>query len=86
MTTKYFLGHIILFFANNCLAEYRITMEFLHIFLDTDVIFSSHTMFINASTKEFTLVNNATPSYDITFEHLTILQVSTSHIMKLTYR
>ena len=62
-----------------------ITMEFLHnFFLDPDLIFSSHTMFINASTKEFTLVNNAIPSYDITFEHLLyILQVSTSHIMNL---
>ena len=40
-------------------------------------------MFINASTKEFTLVNNAIPSYDIAFEEL---QVSTSHIMKLAYR
>ena len=39
-------------------------------FLDPDVIFDSHTMFINASTKEFTLVNNAIPKYDITFEHL----------------
>ena len=27
-------------------------------------------MFINASTKEFTLVNNAIPSYGIPFEHL----------------
>ena len=27
-------------------------------------------MFINASTKEFTFVNNAIPSYDISFEHL----------------
>ena len=27
-------------------------------------------MFINASTKEFTLVNNAIPSYDIALEHL----------------
>ena len=27
-------------------------------------------MFINASTKEFTLVNNTIPSYDIAFEHL----------------
>ena len=32
-------------------------MEFLHnFFLDPDVIFSSHTMFINASFKEFTLI------------------------------
>ena len=38
--------------------------------LDPAVIFSSHTMFINASTKEFTLVNNAITSYDITFEEL----------------
>ena len=45
-------------------------MEFLQVFLDPDVIFSSHTMFINASTKEFTLVNNAIPSYDIAFENL----------------
>ena len=29
-------------------------MEFSNIFLDPEVIFSSHTMFINASTKEFT--------------------------------
>ena len=27
-------------------------------------------MFINASTKEFTLVNNAFPSHDVSFEHL----------------
>ena len=30
----------------------------------------SHTLFINASTKKFTLVNNAIPSYDIAIEHL----------------
>ena len=45
-------------------------MKFLHNFLGPDVILSSHTMFINASTKEFTLVNNAIPSYDIAFEEL----------------
>ena len=45
-------------------------MEFVHIFLNPDVVLSSHTMFINASTKEFTLVNNAISSYDIAFEHL----------------
>ena len=55
--------------------ECRITMEFLHNFwknfLDSEVIFSSHTtMFINASTKELTLVNNAIPSYGTAFEHL----------------
>ena len=43
---------------------------FTQFFLDPEVIFSSHTMFINASTKEFTFVNNAIPSYDIAFEHL----------------
>ena len=43
---------------------------FTQFFLDPEVIFSSHTMFINASTEEFTLVNNAIPSYDIAFEHL----------------
>ena len=43
---------------------------FYTIILDPEVIFSSHTMFINASTKEFTLLNNAIPSYDIAFEHL----------------
>ena len=70
-TTKYFIGRVTLFFANHYSTEYRITMEFLHHFyLDPDVIFSSHTIFINASTKEFTLVNNAISSYDIAFEHL----------------
>ena len=39
-------------------------------FLYPKVNFSSITMFINASTKEFTLVNNAIPSHDIAFEHL----------------
>ena len=43
---------------------------FTQFFLDPQVIFSSHTMFINTSTKEFTLVNKAIPSYDIAFEHL----------------
>ena len=38
--------------------------------LDPDVVISSHTMFINASTKEFTLVNNSIPSYGIAFEEL----------------
>ena len=46
-------------------------MEFLHIFfLDPEVIFNSHIMFINASTKEFTHVNNAFPSHDVAYEHL----------------
>ena len=38
-------------------------------FLDPEVIFSSHTMFINAATKEFTLVNNAISSHGIAIEH-----------------
>ena len=60
-------------FANNSLMECLITMKFLHIFfffLHLAVIFSSHTMFINASTKEFTLVNNAILSHEIAFEEL----------------
>ena len=66
----YFIGHITEFFADNSLTEYRITMEFLHKFLYHEIIFSLHTVFFNASTKEFTLVNNAIPSYDIAFEQL----------------
>ena len=46
-----FHGLVTLFFANNFLTQFRITMKFLHnIFLDHEVIFSSHTMFINAPT------------------------------------
>ena len=68
----YYVFHVrvTLFFANNSTKECWITMEFLHIFLNHEVIFSSHTMFINTSTKEFTFVNNAIPSHDIAFEHL----------------
>ena len=43
---------------------------FTQFFLDPEVIFNSHVMFINAATKEFTLVNNAFPSHDVAFEHL----------------
>ena len=43
--------------------------NFYTIFLDPEVIFNSH-MFINASTKEFTLVNNAFPSHDVAYKHL----------------
>ena len=43
---------------------------FTQFFLNHEVFFSSHTMFINAPTKEFTLVNNAFPSHDVAFEHL----------------
>ena len=52
--------------------EWNFTMEFSHdfFFFDPEVIFISHTMFINASINEFTLENNAIPNYDIAFEHL----------------
>ena len=43
---------------------------FTQFFLDPEVISSSLTMFINASAKEFTFVNNAFPSHDVAFEHL----------------
>ena len=59
-----------MFFATNYLTEYRISMEFLQKNSDPDVIFISLTMFINAYTKELTLVNNAIPNYDIGFEKL----------------
>ena len=69
----YFIGRVTLFFANN----YRFNRISNHhgiltqFSLDPAVIFNSHTMFINASTKEFTLVNNVIPSYDINaFEEL----------------
>ena len=66
-----FHGSVTLFFANNSLTESRITIQFLHIFfLNHEVIFSTHTMFVNTSTKEFTFVNNAIQSHDIAFEHL----------------
>ena len=72
----YFIGRVTLFFANNSSAECRITIEFLHNFLDPEVIFSSQTMFINGSTNEFTLVNNAFPSYDIAFEYLLYYKIA----------
>ena len=43
---------------------------FTQFFIDPEVIFNSYVMFINAFTKEFTLVNNAFPSHDVAFEHL----------------
>ena len=43
---------------------------FTQFFFKHEIIFSSHTMVINTSTNEFTLVNNAIPSHDIAFEHL----------------
>ena len=59
-TTKYFIGRVTLFFANNYLTECRITVEFLHNFLDPDVIFSSHTMYFNTPTKDFTPIHLVT--------------------------
>ena len=40
------------------------------LFLEPEVIFSSNAMFMNAFTKEFTLVNNDISSYGIASEHL----------------
>ena len=64
-----------MFFANNYLTEYRITMEFLNIFLDPDLIFSSHTMFINASLKEFTLVHLVTKHFMFTHPNEVLLRL-----------
>ena len=43
---------------------------FTQFFLDPEVIFNPHIMFINASIKVFTHVNNVFPSHDVAFEHL----------------
>ena len=60
-----------MFFADNFSTECQITVKFFtQFFLDPEVIFSSHIMFINASTKGFTLVNHVFPSHDVVFEHL----------------
>ena len=42
---------------------------FTQFFLNHEVFFRSHTLFINTSKKEFTLVNKAVPSHDIAIEH-----------------
>ena len=47
--------------------HYEIYTQF---FLDPEVILRSRIMFINTSTKEFSLVNNAFPSHDAAYEHL----------------
>ena len=70
MTYYVFHDRVTLFFADNFSTECRITLEFIHNFLDPEVIFSSHIMFINAATKEFTLVNNSFASHGVAFEHL----------------
>ena len=58
----HFIGRDAMLFANNSLMECLITIKFLHIFffLHLDVIFSSHTMLINASTKDFTPIHLVT--------------------------
>ena len=56
----HFIGRVTMLFANNSLMECRIAMKFLHIFLHPDVIFSLHTMLINASTKDFTPIHLVT--------------------------
>ena len=53
----HFIGRVTMLFANNSLMECLITMKCLHIFLHPDVIFNSHTMLINASTKDFTPIH-----------------------------
>ena len=51
----HFIGRVTMLYANNSLMECLITMKFLHFFfLHPGVIFSSHTMLFNASTKDFT--------------------------------
>ena len=42
---------------------------FTQFFLNHEVISSLHIMFINTSTKEFTLINNAISSHGIAIEH-----------------
>ena len=54
----YFKGRVTLFSANNYLViSDGILAQF---YLDPDVIFSSHTMLINASTKDFTPIHLVT--------------------------
>ena len=60
LSTMHFIGRVTMLFANNSLMECLITMKFLNIFLHPDVIFSSHTMLINASTKDFTPIHLVT--------------------------
>ena len=66
LTTMHFIGRVTMLFANNSLMECLITMKFLHIFfLHPDVIFSSHTMLINASTEDFTPIHLVTLASDV---------------------
>ena len=63
----HFIARVTMLFANNSLINGMSDHHeiFTHYFLHSDVIFSSHTMFNNASTKEFTI-----SSYDIAFKEL----------------
>ena len=54
----YFICRVTLFFANNYLIEYH--GIFTQFFKDTAVIFSSHTVLINAATKDFTRIHLVT--------------------------
>ena len=69
-TTMYFMTALhcfsLIIFQRNVGSPWN----FYTIFLDPEVILNSHIMFINASTKEFTLVNNAFTSHDVAYEHL----------------
>ena len=56
----HFIGRVTMLFTNNSLMECLIAMKFLHIFLNPDVVISSHTMLINASTKDFTPIHLVT--------------------------
>ena len=56
----HFTGRVTMLFADNSLMECLITMKFYTFFLHPDIIFSSHTMFINASTKDFTPIHLVT--------------------------
>ena len=56
----HFIGRVTMLFSYNSLMECLITMKFLHIFLHPDIIFNSHTMLINASTKDFTPIHLVT--------------------------
>ena len=65
-----FHGRVTLVFANNFLTQRRITMKFFtQFFLNPKVIFNSHTMFINAPTKEFTLRHLPSDFQHFTYTH-----------------
>ena len=53
-------GRVTLFFANNSLMQSDHHEIFTQFLLNPEVIFSSHTMFINTPTKVFTLTHLVT--------------------------